>query len=323
MQDPLGRPIPSYFTVLGDEETAVVEMAAASGIALLNPEEFDPLRTTTFGTGELVRAALDAGLRRIIIAIGESATNDGGMGVAAALGARFVDNTGRELEPRGGALGFVHSVDLSGLDPRIRDCDVKIACDVTNTLLGEEGATRVFGPQKGATSRMVDLMERGMSSYARQVEETVGRELASAPGAGAAGGLGFGLMAFLGSRVEPGIEVVMRAVGFEEKACDCDLIITGAGKYDVRTPYGKTITGVISVARKLDKPLAVLVGTIISEDSLSTGVGAWGKTGVFCVIPRPMPLEEALATARANFISTAAQLGGLIASLNPVEPATL
>lgn len=317
VHDPLGRLITSSYVVLGDKETAVVEMAEASGLALLTPQERDPLRTTTLGTGELIRAALDAGLRRLIVAIGGSATNDGGTGMATALGARFLNNEGRVLEPRGGALGHVASIDLTGLDPRVRECDVVVACDVANLLLGKEGATKIYGPQKGASARMLELLEEGMASYARLVEKSMGRDISAIPGAGAAGGLGFGLLAFLDARVEPGIEVVMRSVCFEEKVRACDLVITGEGRYDSQTSYGKTVAGVTRVAGELGKPLIILAGSIsddVVESALQEGLTDNIAAGCFCVTPRPMSLEEALASARDNLRFTAAQLALLMGS---------
>jgi glycerate kinase len=310
--DPLGRLVPSSFAVLGDGKTAVVEMAAASGFALLAPEERDPLRTSTFGTGELIRAALDAGLRRLIVAIGGSATNDGGMGMAAALGARFFNKEGLPLEPRGDALVRVASVDLSGLDPRVRECDVTVACDVANLLLGEEGATRVYGPQKGADTQALEVLEAGMTSYSHLVETAMGRQLATIPGAGAAGGLGFGLLAFLDARVEPGIEVVMRSVGFEDKARGCDLIVTGEGRYDAQTAYGKTVSGVTRAAAQLGVPLVILAGAV-AGDVISSGTATREQAiSILGITPRPMPLEEALSTARDNLRFTAAQLARLL-----------
>ena len=311
--DPLGRPVSSYYVVLGDEETAVVEMAAASGYSLLAPEERDPLRTSTFGTGELIRSALDCGLRRFIVAIGGSATNDGGMGMAAALGARFLDARGSSLQPCGASLGKVGSVDLSGLDERALLSEFVVACDVANPLLGGGGATRVFGPQKGADEVTVGLLEEGMSSYARVVEASLGRKLAEVPGAGAAGGLGFGLIAFLGARVEPGIEVIMRAVGFEERARGCDLVVTGEGSYDAQTSLGKTVAGVTRAARELGLPLIILAGAV-SEDVVGKE-DPLPETPVAClsVTPRPMPLEEAMASARANLTYAAAQSARLLA----------
>jgi glycerate kinase len=309
--DPLGRLVSSYYVVLGDGETAVVEMAAASGYALLAAEERDPLRASTYGTGELIRSALDSGLRRVIVAIGGSATNDGGMGMAAALGARFLDDRGASLEPCGASLGKVVSIDLSGLDERVRSSEFIVACDVTNPLLGQDGATRVFGPQKGADEVTVGFLEEGMASYARAVEGMSGRELASVPGAGAAGGLGFGLIAFLSARVEPGIEVVMRAVGFAERARGCDLIVTGEGSYDAQTSFGKTVSGVARAARELGVPLVILAGAVsrdVVEQADSSDAGEGSPVSCFCVTPRPMPLEEAMASARANLTYAAAQL---------------
>ncbi len=313
---PLGKPVRSSFSVLGDGSTAVVEMASASGLALLGPDEPDPLRASTRGTGELIRAALDEGLRRIIVAIGGSATNDGGMGMAYALGARFLDERGIELEPSGEALGRVRRLDLTGLDPRLLDCEVTVASDVANPLLGEEGATLVYGPQKGADARALELLESGMRAYAEVVGAATGRLLADTPGAGAAGGLGFGLMSFLGARVEPGIEVVMRAVDFQQRAAACDLLVTGEGRYDAQTAYGKTVSGVRRAAAELGKPLIILAGSladeILSPGGDSPGTAAGERVCCLSVVPRPMGLEEAVATARRNLRYAASQLARLL-----------
>ncbi len=241
----------------------MVEMAAASGYALLSPEERDPLRASTYGTGELIRSALDAGLRRFIVAIGGSATNDGGMGMAAALGARFLDARGAAWSPAARRWAkWPPSTSPASTSGYARASSSSPATSpIPSWARTAPPASSV--PRRGRTQVTVGFLEEGMASYARVVETAVGRDLASVPGAGAAGGLGFGLLAFLGARVEPGIEVVMRAVRFEERARGCDLIVTGEGRYDAQTSYGKTVSGVARVARELGVPLVILAGAVV------------------------------------------------------------
>ncbi len=317
VSDPLGRRILSYYVILGGEETAVIEMAAASGFSLLLPEERDPLKTSTYGTGELIRAALDDGFRNFIVAIGGSATNDGGIGMASALGVRFLDERGRELPSCGKSLGGVCSIELSGLDPRARDSHFVVASDVTNPLLGPEGATRVYGVQKGASPKVLEDMERGMAHYARVVEGMLGRRISDIPGAGAAGGLGFGLIAFLQARVVPGVEVVMEALRFEEKMGGCDLIITGEGKLDVQTAYGKTVSGVARKAREKGIPLIIMAGDIKEEVAVGLKregevLDAPGDVACLSITPAPMELKESLAEAEAYLYFTAKNVGKLL-----------
>ena len=245
---PLGDEVEAFYGVTGDGGVAVIEMAAASGLELVPPPLRNPLVTTTFGVGELIRAALDDGARRFVIGIGGSATNDGGAGMVQALGVRLIDAGGGELPRGGGALAGLEDIDVSGLDPRLTECSIEVACDVDNPLVGPNGASAVFGPQKGATPELVRILDASLAHYAAVVERTLGKPVADMPGAGAAGGLGAGLYAFLGARLRPGTEIVMAAVDMDLVVRDADLVITGEGRLDSQTIHGKTPIGVAAVA---------------------------------------------------------------------------
>jgi len=277
-------------------------MAAASGLELVPPSARNPLVTTTFGVGELIRAALDNGARRFIIGIGGSATNDGGAGMVQALGVRLLDASGRDLEPGGGALDRLDRIDVSGLDPRLEKSVIEVACDVDNPLVGPHGASAVFGPQKGATPEMVRALDANLAHFAVVIERTLGASVAAMPGAGAAGGLGAGLYAFLGARLRPGIEIVMAAVEMDRVVADADLVITGEGRLDGQTIHGKTPIGVALVAQRRGKPVIALAG------SLGKGFEAaydHGISAVFSVLSRPCTLAEALSEAAINLRNTA------------------
>lgn len=307
---PLGEPRTAPLGILGDGRTAVVEMAAASGLALVPRDRRDPRYTTTAGTGDLIRCALDEGLRRIIVGIGGSATNDGGAGMAAALGVRFLDEGGEELPHGAVYLNNLESIDLSGLDPRIRETAVVVASDVTNPLLGESGASRVYGPQKGAGEYDVELLERGLERLAA-VSSRIAPGMEGRPGAGAAGGLGFGLMAFLGAQVLPGIEVVMKAVGFERKLAGCELVITGEGRLDAQTAHGKTVTGVARVARRHGIPVVALAGEVAEG---AEKLRELGVTALLGISRGPMSLEESLRRTGELLESASREVACLLAS---------
>ena len=299
---PLGDEVEAFYGVTGDGDAAVIEMAAASGLELVPPDARNPLVTTTFGVGELIRAALDDGARRFIIGIGGSATNDGGAGMLQALGVRFLDAGGRDLALGGGALADLERIDLSGLDPRLAACAIEVACDVDNPLVGPHGASAIFGPQKGATPEMVRVLDANLARYAALIERTIGKSVADMPGAGAAGGLGAGLHAFLGARLRPGIEIVMGAVEMDRVVADADLIVTGEGRLDGQTIHGKTPIGVASVAERHGKPVIAIAG------SLGRGFEAvydHGIAAVFSVLSRPCTVAEALAEGAVNLRNTA------------------
>lgn len=232
VKDPLGRDITSRFCFVEKGKIAAIEMALASGLALLKKQELNPIKTTTFGTGELIKKALDLGAKKIIVGIGGSATNDGGMEMAAALGVRFLDKNGRELYPCGGNLINIQDIDLSNLDPRINNCEIVVVCDVDNPLLGENGAAKVYGPQKGATPEMIELLEKGLENLSNIIKRKKGVDITKILGGGAAGGLGAGLYAFLGAKLKKGIDVMKDLTSLDEKIRGASLVITGEGKLD-------------------------------------------------------------------------------------------
>lgn len=304
---PLGEPVDAAWGLLGDGSgTAVLEMAAASGLTLVPPGRRDPLVTTTLGTGELIVAALDSGARRILIGIGGSATNDGGAGAAQAVGVRFIDGRGRAL-PRGlsgGSLGEIVRIDLSARDPRIGRVPIEAACDVDNPLCGPRGASAVYGPQKGATPEQVRLLDANLAHLAEVIKRDLGTDVRDIPGAGAAGGLGAGLIAFFDATLRPGIQMVMDALRFSERIAGADLIITGEGRLDRQSMMGKLIEGVGRAAKATGVPVIALVG--------STGPGADEALevldGYHCISPPDTPLAEALAQTAIRLEQAAAKV---------------
>ncbi|MCZ8538203.1 glycerate kinase [Paenisporosarcina quisquiliarum] len=271
VQDPLERKITADYGVLGDEETCVIEMAKASGLTLLHKEERNPLNATSYGTGELIKHALDAGFRKFIVGIGGSATNDGGVGMLKALGMKFQNCDGASLGSGGGALDQLSHIDMSEFDPRIRDSKFIIACDVDNPFIGTNGASHVFGPQKGATESDVSILDRNLKTLADVIERTYGVSIHYLQGAGAAGGLGGAFQAFFPLTMKPGIEVVMEAIGFHEQIKNADLVITGEGRSDEQTLSGKAPYGVAKVAKEHGIPVMLLSGYLepSSKKSLS------------------------------------------------------
>jgi glycerate kinase len=267
VRGPLGDPVPAAFGLLGGAErgTAAVEMAMASGLALLAESRRDPRRTTTAGTGDLIRAALDEGVARIVVCLGGSATNDGGTGMASALGVRFLDDEGRNLEPGGAALTRLARIDASGLDPRVARVGFLGATDVTSPLTGPQGASAVFGPQKGASPEDVHLLDRALARLAVVAERDLGGDWRDEPGAGAAGGLGFGLLAFCGAHLRPGAEVVADALGLESRVGTADLVVTGEGAFDATSVRGKAPGAVLALARLHGRRAAVLCGRAATD----------------------------------------------------------
>jgi glycerate kinase len=262
VRDPLGRPIRAAYALVDCSRTAVIETAAASGLALLAPRERDPLRATTFGTGELIRDALDRGVRAILLGLGGSATNDAGTGLARALGARFLDRHGRELPAGGAALARLARIDVARLDPRLRRVSFTAACDVRNPLTGPNGASAVYGPQKGATPGDVRRLDRALARFARVAARDLGRRVDRRPGAGAAGGLGAGLMAFLDAKIVPGVERVAACVELDRHLRGCDLVITGEGRLDAQSLQGKVPVGVARLAAARGIPAIALGGAL-------------------------------------------------------------
>jgi glycerate kinase len=294
VQGPLGEPVEAAFALLGDGETALVEMAAASGLNLIPEARRDPKVTTTYGTGELIGAALASGARCLIVAIGGSATNDGGAGAMAALGARFLDDAGRPLPPGGAALARLARIDLTGFRRPEACVRVVIASDVTNPLCGPHGASAIYGPQKGATPDDVRLLDAALDHYAAIVRRDVGRDVRDTPGAGAAGGLGAGLVAFLGAEMRRGIHLVLEAIRFEERLRGVDLVLSGEGKIDGQTAAGKTLSGIGEACRRAGVPLIAFAGALADD---LPDLEALGIRGVAALPSRPMPLAEAVANA--------------------------
>lgn len=305
---PMGEAVDCAFGVTGDGQTAVVELAAASGLELVKAGERNPLVTSTFGTGEMIRSALGVRAKRLLIGVGGSATVDGGAGIVEALGARLLDERGRQIGRGGGALRDLRRIDVSGLDARIKDVQVEVACDVSNPLLGEEGAAAVFGPQKGATPEMVRELEEGLTRFAEVVEESTGVQVATMPGGGAAGGAAAALMAFLGARLRPGVEVVAEIVGLETAVRRADLVITGEGRLDAQSSRGKTPVGVAAMARRFGKPVIAFAGCV---DADAKTLRMYGFDAAFCIHQRATSLEQALRDARENLQRTAHEVAAL------------
>jgi len=296
VRGPLGEEVSATWGVLGDGTTAVIEMAAASGLTLVPASRRNPALTSTFGTGELIRHALDAGHRKIIIGIGGSATNDGGAGMAKALGARFLDKMGQELPCGGLALRDLAAIDIASLDPRLKECTIIAACDVTNPLVGPKGASAVYGPQKGASPEMVTALDAALSNYAQRIEEQLGMAIATAPGAGAAGGLGAGLVVFTGAKLTPGFDVVAEAVGLEKAIAAADLVFTGEGSVDGQSAQGKAVFGVTTLSAKYGKPVVVLGGSVLPGAS---DLYAHGMTAALSITPGPLTLSVCMDDAYA------------------------
>lgn len=297
VSDPLGRRIKSFFGMMGDGRTAVIEMAAASGLPLLRLGERSPRNTSTKGTGELVAAALERGSSKIIMGIGGSATNDGGRGMAEALGARFFDKEGELLkQPGGGALAELADIDISHLHPKLASTEFIIACDVDNPLTGPKGASAVYGPQKGATPADVEFLDAALANYAKVIREKLGKDIDAVPGAGAAGGLGAGLMAFCGAKLRRGVEIVVEATKLVEKCFDADLVITGEGRTDFQTKFGKTPMGVAKAAKLHDLPVILISGSLApgARELYLEGVDA-----LFAIPNAPMTLESSMKEAPA------------------------
>ncbi|WP_276732643.1 glycerate kinase [Bacillus sp. (in: firmicutes)] len=309
VKGPLGEPVKAFFGMLGDGKTAVIEMAAASGLHLVPVEKRNPLLTTTEGTGELITAALDAGAERLIIGIGGSATNDGGAGMIQALGGRLLDESGREIGPGCGALSQLASIDVSGLDPRIHHVKLEVACDVDNPLTGPRGASAVFGPQKGATDDMVRVLDQHLTHFADVTEKALGTTFRETEGAGAAGGLGWSLLAFLHADLKRGVDIVLEAVDFENEVQDADLVITGEGRIDSQTIYGKTPIGVAKAAKSYDVPVIGIAGSI-SRDS--DAVYQHGIDALFSIVPGAVSLEDAFEHAAEYMERTARDIAASI-----------
>ncbi|RLM12163.1 glycerate kinase [Gibbsiella quercinecans] len=299
---PLGKPVEAFYGLLGDGNTAVIEMAAASGLHLAIGSQRDPRATTSYGTGELIRAALERGVQAIILGIGGSATNDGGVGMMQALGAKFLDAQGQPLAPGGAALAQLADIDLAALDSRLKQIAFTVACDVDNPLCGEKGASAIFGPQKGATPEMVRQLDAALRHYGELLERTTGRAVMDTPGAGAAGGMGAALLGMLQAQLRPGIEIVIETLRLEDAVRDADLVITGEGRLDSQSIHGKTPIGVARVAKRYGLPVIGIAGSLAQDHQV---VHQHGIDAAFSVIDRIVTLEQALADAAHNLQVTA------------------
>lgn len=295
VQDPLGREIKARYGILGVGHTAVIEMSTASGLTLLKKKELNPLLTTTYGTGELIQQALYDSFRYLIICIGGSATNDCGSGMAQALGVLFQDKYGNEIQEKmcGDLIGNVTNIDLSNLHPAIQECKIIVASDVSNPLLGEEGCAMVYSPQKGATPEIVEKLEANMTSFINVAENATNISVREIPGAGAAGGLGAGLMLFLGGKLQSGIDIVLKTCDFQKRIKNADLIITGEGKIDNQTIHGKTISGIARHAKLQKIPVIAFAGVVENVDNLKN----LGISNIFSISSNNLPIEKSIANA--------------------------
>ncbi len=306
--DPLGQPVEGFFGLLGDGTTAVIEMATASGLQRVPMAQRNPMITTSYGTGELILAALEHGVSKLILGIGGSATNDGGAGMMQALGANLLDGDGRTLSLGGAALARLESIDLTNLDPRLRQIEMTVACDVNNPLCGEQGASAVFGPQKGATPEMVKSLDSALHHYGMKIETMTGKRVIVAAGAGAAGGMGASLLGFFGAELQSGIEIMIDTLKLEDAIQGADLVITGEGRIDSQTIHGKTPIGVARVAKKWGVPTIALVGEMSRDYHV---VHQHGMGAVFSIIPGVCSLSDALANGADNLQVTARNIAAV------------
>lgn len=296
---PLGEPHQAFYGISGDRKTAFIEMAAASGIELIPAEQRNPYTTTSYGTGQLIEHALEQGIRHLILCIGGSATNDAGCGMMQAMGVSFQDEQGRELPYGGLALETLAHIDVSELDPRLSECWIEVACDVTNPLTGTNGASYVYGPQKGATTEMVVRLDAALTNFAEVVERDLDKKIIDIPGSGAAGGMGAAFCAFLNADLRPGIDIMTEAVGLEELVQDADLVITGEGRLDSQSINGKVPVGVANIAKRYNLPVIAIAGALADdfEEVYSHGIDA-----AFDTVYKITTFDEIVAQAKANVI---------------------
>ncbi|GAA0727346.1 glycerate kinase [Clostridium malenominatum] len=309
---PLGEKIKGHYGISGDEESAFIEMAVVSGLELVPREKRNPLITTTYGTGQLIKAALDKGVKKILVCIGGSATNDGGAGMLQALGAKLLDINGEEIGYGGGELHKISKIDISKLDKRIKDISIEVACDVNNPLLGDRGASRIFGPQKGADKETVEILEKNMTHYSEIIEKQLGIRVDGIPGGGAAGGIGAALMAFLKGKLSPGIELVVKYTDLENKVKNADLVITGEGSIDSQTNFGKTPIGVAKVGKKYGVPVIAFAGRI--GDGIET-LYENGIDSVIGILREASTIEKALEQGEKNLEAAAENVGRIIRTI--------
>lgn len=310
--NPIGEKRISKFGILGDGKTAIIEMAQASGLELISKEKRNPMVTTTYGTGELIKSALDKNIETILIGIGGSATNDGGAGMIQALGGKLLDKDGKEIGFGGGELSKLHKIDLSNLDERLKKVKIIVACDVDNPLTGERGASYIFGKQKGGTPEMLKILDNNLKHFAKIIKKDLGVDIETISGSGAAGGLGGGLMGFLSAELKKGIDIVIEYSKLEEKIQGADLVITGEGSIDSQTRFGKTPYGVAKVAKKYNIPVIALAGNIGKDVDI---LYDYGFNAIFPILPRVETLEEALLQGKENLEKTSENIARLIKSI--------
>ncbi len=311
---PLGDPVSCAYGILEENQTAIIEMAAAAGISLIPKEALNPLNTTTYGVGEMIKDAINQGCRDFIIGIGGSATNDGGIGMLQALGYAFYDSDGKPVGAGGREAARITGISAKNVLPELKDCRFRIACDVTNPLCGPLGATQVFGPQKGATPEMVKALDSGLEQFSQVVKQILGKDTAKIPGTGAAGGLGYAFLTFLNAALESGIEIILREIGLEVDIREADFVITGEGQLDFQTAMGKAPVGVAKLAKRHGKRVIAFAGSTTKN---AYKCNEEGIDAYFSILQTPMTVKEAMDydTARENLISSAAQVFRLIKSV--------
>lgn len=297
---PLGNNIEAFYGLSGNKQQAFIEMAAASGLELVPPELRNPLLTTSYGTGELIKACLDTGVKQIIVGIGGSATNDGGAGMLQALGAKLLDQNGQQIKFGGQALAELAHIDVSMMDPRIKTCQFSIACDVSNPLIGKNGASVIFGPQKGATNEHIEILDRNLEHFADIIKRDLNVEVHYIAGAGAAGGMGAALLAFLQAELKPGFDIIAKTLNLESIMQDANLVITGEGRLDSQSLNGKVPFGVAQLAKKYHIPVIAIVGSL--GDELSH-LQQYGIDSAFSILHKISSLEEAINNAEKNLFN--------------------
>jgi glycerate kinase len=291
VKDPLNRNIKANYGILDKGKTAVIEMARASGLELLRPNERNPSITSTYGTGQLIKDALDKDCKKLIIGLGGSATNDGGMGLAKALGVKFLNIKGEQIEEGGGALGTLDRIDVSELDKRLTNCEIIAACDVTSPLTGKNGSSLIFGAQKGGDHKTLIQLDKNLSNYAKVIQQDLGKDIKNVKGVGAAGGTAMGLLAFLEAELKPGIDLIMKELQLETHLKQADLVITGEGQIDQQTLSGKTIAGLVKMAKQHQVSVIAIAGKV---DQNLEDLYKLGLTATFSIVNQPMNLEEAI-----------------------------
>ena len=308
---PMHTPVDAYYGYLKDTNTAVMEMASAAGITLVPDSEKNPLLATSYGVGEMINDAIQRGCRNFIIGIGGSVTNDGGIGMLKALGVRFLDENGEDAGEGGQALAKVARIDVSGMNPLLKECHIQVACDVNNPLCGENGSTYVYGPQKGVTEDMKKTLDEAMAHFARVTSETLENDYMNTPGAGAAGGLGYAFLAYTGAALTPGIELILDAVGREEELSGADVVVTGEGRLDFQTAMGKAPVGVARLAKKYNAKVIAFAGSVTKE---ATACNKEGIDAFFPILRGVCTLAEAMdpVAARNNMTATVEQVFRLL-----------